>query len=165
MACVGSREIDGATFAHWVSVAENSVPGSRRRPSTEPTRGEMTAVMGFLISTDWVMGEAADLHVEASAVEVRRKFDQIRRQQFGKPGEFRAFLRKTGQTVADLLLRVRLSMLTTRMQQLVEGRGSTHTRRRALQRFVKRFQRTWKAQTYCETIYKTPDCGHTANSL
>lgn len=125
----------------------------------------MTTVMGFLISADWVIGEAANLHVEASAVEVRRKFDQLRRQQFGKPGEFRTFLRTTGQTVADLMLRVRLSLLTTRMQRRAEGRGSAHARQRALKRFVKSFERKWTAQTYCEPLYKMSRCGHTASSL
>lgn len=125
----------------------------------------MVTTMGFLISTDWVIGEAAKLHIEASAIEVRRQFDHLRRLQFPKPAQFKKFLKQTGETVSDLLLRVRLSMLTTRIQQLVEGGGSKRSRQRALTRFVKRFQRTWKAQTYCETVYKVSACGHTANSL
>lgn len=165
VACVGSQEINGATFAHWATVAENTLPRAHRRQGTEPTREEMAITMGFLISTDWVIGEAANLHIEASAAEVRHMFDRIRRQQFPERTRFKKFLKQTGQTVEDLLLRVRLSMLTDRIQQRVEGHGSAHARRRALTRFVKRFQRTWEAQTYCEALYKVHDCGHTARAL
>ena len=165
MACVGSQEISGATFTHWAVVAERSQPHAHRRPVAEPTHEEMTLTLGFLISADWVTGEAADLGIELSAGEVRHEFDRLRRQQFPKLAEFKKFLRQTGQTTADLLLRVRLSMLTTRMQQRVEGHGSARARQNALMRFVKNYQRKWKAQTYCESLYRTPDCGHTASSL
>jgi hypothetical protein len=165
VACVGSQEISGATFTHWATVAENAVSPAHRHPAVGPPKAVMVTAMGFLISADWLIGEAANLHIEASAIKVRRQFDRLRRQQFPKPAQFKKFLKQTGETVSDLLLRVRLSMLTTRIQQRVEGHGSKRSRQRALTRFVKRFQRTWKAQTYCETIYKMPDCGHTANSL
>jgi hypothetical protein len=165
VACVGSQEINGATFAHWATVAENAEPRAHRRLDAEPTRQEMALTMGFLIATDWVIGEAANLHIGASAIEVRHRFDHLRHQQFPELAQFRKFMKRTGQTVSDLLLRVRLSMLTARIQRRVEGHGSAHARRRALTRFAKHFQRTWEAQTYCEAIYKVSDCGHAARSL
>jgi hypothetical protein len=165
VACVGSREINGATFTHWAIVAENAASPTHRNPAAGPPKAVMATAMGFLISTDWVIGEAASLHVEASAAEVRRRFDRLRRQQFPKPAQFGKFLQQTGETVDDLLLRVRLSMLTARIQQRVAGHGSARARQRELARFVRRFEHKWKAQTYCETLYKVRDCGHTASSL
>jgi hypothetical protein len=165
VACVGSQEIDGATFAHWAIVAEKAQPRAHRRQGAEPTRGEMTITMGFLISADWLIGEAAHLHIEPSAAEVRRLFARLRQQQFHKPAQFEKFLRHSGETVSDLLLRVRLSILSTRIQQRVEGHGSKRSRQRAFTHFLRRFQRRWEAQTYCETLYKVHACGHTARSL
>jgi hypothetical protein len=163
---VGSQEISGATFAHWATVAENEGSSSHRKPSTEPNRSQMLQVMGFLVSTDWVLGEAADLHIVVSDAEVRHHFDHLRRLQFPKRKEFRAFLRNTGQTTADLLLRVRLSMVSTRIQQRVVGHSHGARRaQRALSRFVHRFQKQWRAQTYCESRYAMLDCGHTASTL
>jgi hypothetical protein len=165
VACVGSQEINGATFSHWAGIAENAASPAHRHPDMGPPKAVMVTTMGFLTSADWVTGEAADLGIELSAGAVRHEFDRLRREQFPRQAAFEKFLRQTGQTAADLLLRVRLSMLTTRIQQRVAGHGSPRRRRRALARFLKHFERKWKAQTYCETLYEVPHCGHTAGSL
>ncbi|HXB65121.1 MAG TPA: hypothetical protein VNV42_09640 [Solirubrobacteraceae bacterium] len=165
VACVGSQEINGATFAHWAVVAEDSASPAHRHSAAEPTKPVMETALGFLVSADWVIGEAADLGIELSAGAVRHQFDHLRAQQFPKRSAFNRFLSKTGQTVGDLLLRVRLGMLTSRIQERVTGHGDAHQKRRALTRFVKHFERKWKAQTYCETLYKVAHCGHTARSL
>jgi hypothetical protein len=166
VACVGSQEIDGATFSHWAGIAENAaLSPAHRHPAAGPPKAVMVTTMGFLTSADWVTGEAADLGIELSAGAVHHEFDRLRREQFPRLAAFTKFLRRTGQTTADLLLRVRLSMLTARIQQRVAGHGSARRRRRALARFLEHFERKWKAQTYCETLYKVPHCGHTAGSL
>jgi hypothetical protein len=125
----------------------------------------MEQVLGFLISSQWVLGEAEDHGVKITEQEVARRFAQLRRQQFPKHGEFQKFLTKTGQTASDLLLRVKLSMLSARIQRRVTGHGSARSQQRALARFLKRFKHKWKAQTYCEPQYEIPNCGHTASPL
>jgi hypothetical protein len=119
----------------------------KRRPNAHPLVDE---VMGFLISSDWVLGEAQDLNIYVSAAEVRRRFDHSRREQFPKRGEFKAFLRSSGQTVADLLFRVRLSILSTRIQRQV---------------IASEFANKWRAQTYCSPPYAVRDCGHVQTVL
>jgi hypothetical protein len=165
VACVGSQEISGATFSHWAVVADRADSGPHRHSLAEPNHAEMAQVMGFLIAADWVLGEAAALHIEVSPAAVRHRLDQLSRAQFHKPERFRAFLRSTGQKLGDLLLRVRLSMLTTRIQEQITGHGSAHTKERRLARFIKHFKSKWKAQTYCQAPYTVSNCGHTASSL
>jgi hypothetical protein len=157
LVCVASRSITGATFEHWANVARMSTA-----PTSPPTPGEvLKEVMGFLISSDWVLGEAQALKVHASVREVRRSFEKIRRQEFPKEKEFRAFLTHSGQTVIDLLFRVRLNLLSTRIQKRVlAGHHSTASKRRAISRFVEGFRRKWQARTYCAAEYATVDCGH-----
>jgi hypothetical protein len=162
--CVGTREITGATFTHWAEIAEHSGP-AHRPPALAPDRTEMEQVLDFLISAEWVLGEAKDLGVKVTDEEVARHFDQLKRQQFPKNAEFQKFLASTGQTVSDLMLRVKLSMLSERIQKHVVGHATARSQQRALMRFVKHFQRKWKAQTYCEPQYEIQDCGHTASSL
>lgn len=118
-----------------------------------------------MISSDWVSGEAQDLGIEVTEGEVARRFDRLERRQFPRSAEFRKFLASTGQTSSDLLLRVRLSMLSQRIQEHVAGHGTARHRRRALKRFIEDFKRKWKAQTYCEPQYRVLDCGHTASPL
>ena len=76
-------------------------------------------VLGFLISSAWVLGEASSLGVKVSDKEVKKRFGQIKEQQFPKGAEFEKFLASSGQTVSDLLLRVKLNLLSTKIQQKI----------------------------------------------
>ncbi|HEY2142042.1 MAG TPA: hypothetical protein VGG98_08280 [Solirubrobacteraceae bacterium] len=122
--------------------------------------------MGFLLSSDWVLGEATDLNIHVSETEVRHTFDDVRAEQFPKQREFKAFLRQSGQVVADLLFRVRLNILSTRIQrQVLAGHRGGRSRQRALKRFVHDFKLKWIAQTYCDPRYAMQDCGHVQEAL
>lgn len=76
-------------------------------------------VLGFLISAQWVIGQAEEQGVKVSDKEVTARLNQLKKQQFPKEAEFQKFMANTGQTVSDLLLRVKLSMLTTKIQEKV----------------------------------------------
>ncbi|HEY2719043.1 MAG TPA: peptidyl-prolyl cis-trans isomerase [Solirubrobacteraceae bacterium] len=76
-------------------------------------------VLGFLISSEWVLGEASSLGVKVSDKEVKKQFEKIKSQQFPKPAEFQKFLSTSGQTVSDLLLRVKLNLLSSKIQQKI----------------------------------------------
>jgi hypothetical protein len=158
LVCAGSDAIDGATYLHWLMVAKKGGALGGHAPSATELQNE---VLGFLISSDWVKGEAQDLHLSVSAAEVRKTFDHIRNQQFHKRREFNAFLRDSGQTVADLLFRVELNLLSQRIQKhVVAGNRSAAGKQHALSQFVKAFKVKWQAQTYCAAQYAVADCGH-----
>jgi len=76
-------------------------------------------VLGFLISSSWVLGEAGSLGVKVSDKEVKKRFAQIKEQQFPKAAEFEKFLASSGQSVSDLLLRVKLNLLSSKIQQKI----------------------------------------------
>lgn len=76
-------------------------------------------VLGFLISSAWVLGEAESQGVKVTDAEVKKQFEQIKNQQFPKPEEFKKFLATSGQSVSDLLLRVKLNLLSSKIQQKV----------------------------------------------
>jgi foldase protein PrsA len=76
-------------------------------------------VLGFLISSNWVLGEASSLGVKISDKEVKKQFEKIKSQQFPKAAEFQKFLSSSGQTVSDLLLRVKLNLLSSKIQQKI----------------------------------------------
>lgn len=164
VACVGAQSITGATFEHWANIARRSEDSSKRHRSNA---GEvLKETMGYLISSDWVIGEAQDRHVDVSPTEAQHAFDRIRAQQFHKHREFEKFLKQSGETVADLLFRVRLNLLSERIQKRVlAGHHSARGKQRALERFVHGFRLKWEAQTYCEPGYAVQDCGHVQASL
>lgn len=163
---MSSHAIVGATYAHWLTVAKKSQgPTGKGHPEASATELQ-SEVLGFLISSDWVTGEAADLGVIVSAGEARKSFDHIRNQQFPKHGEFEKFLRQSGETVADLLFRVELNLLSQRIQRRVTaGHHSASSKQRALSHFVKAFKAKWQAQTYCAAQYAVADCGHVQGTV
>jgi foldase protein PrsA len=82
-------------------------------------------VMQFLISADWITGEAADQGVKVSQKEVTDQFNTIKNQQFPKPADFQKFLNQSGMTMADLLFRVKLDLLSTKLRKkITKGQGN-----------------------------------------
>ena len=73
-------------------------------------------MLGFLISSNWVLKEGRIAGREASDAEVKKQFDKIKNEQFPKAAEFEKFLASSGQTVSDLLLRVKLNMMSQKIQ-------------------------------------------------
>jgi foldase protein PrsA len=84
-------------------------------------------VLGFLISSNWVIGEAKSLGVKLSDAEVKKQFGKIKSQQFPKAAEFEKFLKTSGQSVSDLLLRVKLNLLSQKIQQKIVKQKSKVT--------------------------------------
>jgi foldase protein PrsA len=78
-----------------------------------------TEVVGFLLSSNWVLGEGSSLGVKLSDKEVKKQFTKIKEQQFPKAEEFEKFLATSGQTVSDLLLRVKLNLISQKIQQKI----------------------------------------------
>ncbi|HTA36033.1 MAG TPA: hypothetical protein VK761_04905 [Solirubrobacteraceae bacterium] len=161
VACIATKPILGATLAHWTAIAERSAAPSGKAPAgatgAVPLANE---ALGFLISSDWLLGEARALHIDLTRAQVRHDYDRIRAKQFPKLREFHKFLHSSGETIPDLLFRVRLNLTSQRIQRRVEaGRGSKKSQARSLAQFIERFKRKWQAQTYCAAAYVVNDCG------
>lgn len=115
-----------ACIAHLQAIAPKPAKG-QAKPTTAVLKSEcqqqytalQQQVLGFLISSNWVIGEASSLGVKVTDKEVEKQFETIKKQQFPKSGEFQKFLANSGQTVSDLLLRVKLNTLSQKIQQKV----------------------------------------------
>jgi foldase protein PrsA len=115
-----------ACIAHLEATAPKPAKGQSKPTATQlksQCEQQYTAlkqeVLGFLISSSWVLGEAESMGVKVSDDEVKKEFQKIRSQQFPKAAEFEKFLQSSGQTVSDLLLRVKLNLLSTKIQKKV----------------------------------------------
>jgi foldase protein PrsA len=115
-----------ACIAHLVAIAPKPTK-AQPAPTPAQLKSECEAqykslqqeVLGFLISSNWVLGEANSLGVKISDAEVKKQFEKIKTQQFPKAAEFQKFLTNSGQTVSDLLLRVKLNLLSSKIQQKI----------------------------------------------
>jgi foldase protein PrsA len=98
-------------------------------------------VLGFLISTAWVFGEAESLGVKVSDKEVHKKFEEVVSKQFPNPAEFQKFLATSGQTVSDLLLRVKSNIIAQKVQQQIAKRKANITHAQIAQYYKENPQR------------------------
>jgi foldase protein PrsA len=109
------------------TAAQSKATKGAKTPSQKELKSQCEAqykslqqeVLGFLISSSWVLGEASSLGVKVSDKEVKKQFEKIKTQQFPKAAEFQKFLSTSGQTVSDLLLRVKLNLLSSKIQQKI----------------------------------------------
>jgi foldase protein PrsA len=74
-------------------------------------------VLAFLISSDWVLGEAESKRVKVSDEEATKEFQAIKSAQFPKPAAFKHYLASSGLTIPDLMLRVNVNLLSSKIQR------------------------------------------------
>lgn len=132
---------DPPTYANCIAHLEATAPKPAKGQS-KPTAAELKtqceqqytslkqSVLGYLISANWVLSEAAERGVKVSDAEVEKQFNQIKSQQFPTEAAFQKFLASTGYTVSDVLLRVKLDLLSTKLQQKISKEaGATPTQK------------------------------------
>lgn len=90
-----------------------------KKDCEESYKSYLKEVMGFLLTSQWVLGEANELGIHITDAEVHKQFNKIIASQFTKPGELEKFIASSGQTVSDLLLRVKLNVLSAKIQQKI----------------------------------------------
>jgi foldase protein PrsA len=76
-------------------------------------------VLQLLISFQWIQGEADDLGVKVSDAEVKKQFDTQKKASFPKDADFQKFLKDSGQSLEDIMLRVRLDVLSNKIREKV----------------------------------------------
>jgi foldase protein PrsA len=123
-----------ACVAHLAATSAKP-PKGRSKPTTAQLKAECAAqyqasrqqVLGFLISADWLIGEAPSLGIKLTDAEVRRRFVTLEKQEFPTSAKFEKFLASTRYTVSDLLLRVKLAMLQQKIEQRATQRSGKIT--------------------------------------
>lgn len=147
-ALVAGAPIATSSYQHWVSVVK----------AAGGTRSARHQALSFLITSEWVVREAAARHITVTDAEVRQRFDQLVRKQFPKPGSLQKFLAKAHETEADLLARIKVELLTARIEaQVTKGKKGAQ-RTATLRKFSEKFQKHWKSLTNCKPGYVMEDC-------
>jgi foldase protein PrsA len=76
-------------------------------------------VMSFLISAEWIEREAAERDISVTDEEVRKSFEETKKQSFPKEKDYKQFLKTSGMTEEDVLYRIRLDELSKRLRESV----------------------------------------------
>ena len=76
-------------------------------------------VLQFLIQAQWIQGEAADQDIKISDKELKKNFEQQKKQSFPTEKEYKAFLKSSGMTQEDIDLRVKLDLLSNKIREKI----------------------------------------------
>jgi foldase protein PrsA len=76
-------------------------------------------VMQLLVSFQWIQGEADELGIKVSDADVKKSFDTQKKQSFPKEADFDKFLKDSGQKLDDIMLRVKLDLLSTKIREKI----------------------------------------------
>ncbi|HEV3321786.1 MAG TPA: SurA N-terminal domain-containing protein [Solirubrobacteraceae bacterium] len=157
VATVERTPITKASFEHWTSVtAAVSHSKSHSRAARAALKNQ---VLGFLITSQWVLAEAAHMGIHVSEAEVRQRLHQITVKQYPKASQLKRYLASIGETEADLLMRVKVELLEAKISQHVTaGKTATTEPHLLLSDFQKSFETRWRARTSCQPGYVVEDC-------
>lgn len=114
--------------------------------------------LGFIITYEWVPGEAAARHISVSEAELKQRLAQLDKQTFRKPGSLHRFMASTGESETDLLAILRVGLLKNQIAQKITAGDVGPKTQEALATFQKAFQAHWKRYTTCGAGYVMEDC-------
>jgi foldase protein PrsA len=72
-------------------------------------------VMDFLIRASWYQALAYKLHIKVTNAQVQQAFATAKKQQFPTATAFNEFLSSSGQTLQDILFRVRVNQIYSKL--------------------------------------------------
>lgn len=148
VADVAGTPIAMSAYRHWTSV--ESALGVSKLASRQ--------ALGFLITSQWVLGEAAARHLDVSDGEARARLETLARKELAKSGGLRALQAKSKETTTDLLGRVKVELLESKIAQQVTAGTSAARRKAVLASFQREFERRWRGRTSCRAAYVMEDC-------
>lgn len=148
VASVAGTPIPKASYEHWLTV-ETRLGGNSNASHR---------ALAFLITSQWIVGEAQARHIVVPETQVKQHYSQIVQQSFPKAGSLEKFLSTSGETEADLLARIHVEALTSRITAQVTTHKSSSQHSAGLTAFERSFHSHWKALTSCKPGYVMEDC-------
>jgi foldase protein PrsA len=80
-------------------------------------------VMQLLTRFEWIDGEAKERNIKITDAEVKKSFEEQKKQAFPKEADYQKFLKQNGQTEEDILARVRLDLLSNKIRdEIIKGK-------------------------------------------
>lgn len=87
----------------------------------------MQQSMALLVQADWIEKEAEELGVEVSDADVQRSLEETKRQSFPRRGDYEEFLRRSGMTERDILFRLHIQELSTKITEKIQREAGNVT--------------------------------------
>jgi foldase protein PrsA len=107
--------------------AKAPLPEDQKKPSDADLKKQCKAdydrlkqeVMQFLIQAEWVQQEAEDQEIKVTDAQIKKSFEDQKKQAFPNDKQYQQFLASSGMTEEDILFRVKLDQLQQKLTQKV----------------------------------------------
>jgi foldase protein PrsA len=107
--------------------SKTPVPKGQKQPTNDALKKQCKSeydalkreVMQFLIQAEWVQQEAADQDIKVSDKEIKKSFEDQKKQAFPNDKQYKEFLASSGMSEQDILFRVKLDQLQQKLTQKV----------------------------------------------
>jgi foldase protein PrsA len=114
---------DPPSFTNCIAQVRKQIPTLAKTPNatiksdcSQLFTSLSSQVMDFLIKAYWYQAEAQKLGVKITNAQVQAAFETAEKQEFPTQAQFQSFLTETGQTKADIVYRVRINQIFTKLQ-------------------------------------------------
>jgi foldase protein PrsA len=99
------------------------VPKDQKKPTDDALKKQCKSeydalkkeVMQFLIQAEWVQQEAADQDIKVTDAQIKKSFEDQKKQAFPNDKQYKQFLASSGMTANDILFRVKLDQLQQKL--------------------------------------------------
>ena len=123
---------DPPRFSKCIASARRKIP-ALRRVSRAALRAQCATLfrsldhdtLGFIVRAEWFEREATRDRIVITDAHVRRVFERDKHEAYQTEAAFHAFLRQTGQTVGDILFRVRANLSYGALFKRFHGHSDT----------------------------------------
>ena len=116
--------------AHWETIVRKSFS------TATPAQARERAV-GALAEFAWVDGEARDAGITTTDAEIMASFVMQKQRSFPKDADYQKFLKQSGMTQDDVLLRVRENLLEQRLVERVTAPATATVTDAVIDAYVK----------------------------
>jgi hypothetical protein len=113
--------------------------------------------LNTLIGWDWTIAAGKTLGMTASDAEVRQRYAEVNKRYWPKVAEYKNYLKLTGQTDADMMLRYKVQVFEAKLLKELEAieqslpRGATEQQRQSALASLEKYVsgRQWVSSTSC----------------
>jgi foldase protein PrsA len=109
---------DPPQFASCIAQVRKQIPSLAKSPAstikndcTQLFQSLANQVLDFLIKAYWYQADAHKLKIFVTDAQVQKAYQTAKKQEFPTDTQFQAFLKQTGQTLPDILFRVRINQI------------------------------------------------------
>lgn len=133
--------------------------GKGRRVAPKPSARDYEALareaLDLQLERIWIQGHAAEVGITVTEREVSRLLARIKRENFKNGAEYRRFVREFHYTRGDIRERVKVQLLSSKLQHRFERKSE-----REIREFVNVFTRRWRARTVCAPDHAIDRCSN-----